>query len=333
MDRASRIAIGRPRRWLAIFLGLCVLTALAGCHHSLTAEKATSPTAGVSITIKSATASTSASATGAKAADTKAAVGSTSTSPPASPSPSATTSSAASSTMGGNASPSTPPSSPGTPSNAACVTSAAQFNCGPFQYPQIEGVSSDPTVGNNVWAPISGWQQTLYANSPGDWHVVANMPAGNTGVVSYPSSSANFSNKPLSDFDEVDSSFSETMNATSQTSAWATYDIWLANSGETDEIMIQHDFANNGACGPDATATFDGQSWYLCDFGSMIAWKLAGNEQSGTVDILAMLTWLQDHGYISTGSELELIGYGWEIASTGGRPETFTVSDYSITTS
>jgi hypothetical protein len=252
----------------------------------------------------------------------------------ASSSPSAA-STAANSTGGGDASPSAAPSSAGVGAGtAACVTSAAQFNCGPFQYPQIRGVSSDPTVGNNVWAPISGWQQTLYANSPGDWHVVANMPAGNTGVVSYPSSGSYFSNKPLvSGFKELQSSFTETMNATSQTSAWATYDIWLSNSGTADEIMIQHDFANNGACGPDATATFNGQNWYLCTFGSMIAWKLRGNEQSGTVDILAMLTWLEDHGYISKSSELSLIGYGWEIASTGSRPETFAVSNYSITAS
>ena len=159
------------------------------------------------------------------------------------------------------------------------------------------------------------------------------MPAGNTGVVSYPSSQALFNNKPLSDFKELQSSFAETMNATSQTSAWATYDIWLTNSGTAHEIMIQHDFANNGACGPDANATFNGQNWYLCNFGGMIAWKLPGNEQSGTVDILAMLTWLKDHGYISTSSELGSIDYGWEIASTGGRPETFTVSNYSMTAS
>jgi hypothetical protein len=210
------------------------------------------------------------------------------------------------------------------------VTSAAQFNCGPFDYPQIEGTSSNPTVGNNVWNPISGWQQTLYANNPGDWNIVANLPAGNTAVVSYPSSSANFNNKPLSDIKELSSSFAETMNANNQTSAWAMYDIWLANSGRASEIMIQHDFANNGACPTAATATFGGQTWNLCDFGNSFAWKLPGNEQSGTLDILAMLTWLQDHGYLSKSSELGAIGYGWEIASTGGGRETFSVSKYTI---
>jgi hypothetical protein len=312
MDSPPPTAIGRRVRWLATSVGFCALTALAGCHNVPAAEQALPSTVGKPVMITSATARVPSSASRTSPAAAKAATG-------------------------GNTHFSTSPSSSGTSAaagngTAACVTSAAQFNCGPFNYPQIEGVSWNPTVGNNVWNPISGWQQTLYANNPGNWSVVANMPAGNTGVVSYPSSSANFNNKPLSSFQEMYSSFSETMNATSQTNAWATYDIWLANSGTAYEIMIQHDFSNNGACGPDATATFDGQSWYMCSLGSMIAWKLPNSEQTGTVNILAMLTWLEDHGYISKSSELRSIGYGWEIASTGGRPETFTVNNYSITT-
>jgi hypothetical protein len=189
-----------------------------------------------------------------------------------------------------------------------------------------------------VWNPIPGWQQTLYANSPGDWHVVANMPAGNTAVVSYPSSGSDYGERKLSSFSAMSSSFSETMNATSGTSAWAAYDVWLNNWN--NEVMIQHDFANNGACPSLATVTFGGsggvpvQKWNLCKYGSELIWKLAGgNEQSGSVDILSMLTWLQNHGYLPQASTLTAIGYGWEIASTGGRSETFTVSQYSISAS
>lgn len=217
---------------------------------------------------------------------------------------------------------------------AACVTSAAQFNCGPFVYPQIEETSSNPTVGNNVWNPISGWQQTLYANNPGSWSVTANMPSGNTAVVSYPSSGSQYGNRALSSFSRMYSSFSEKMDANGSTSAWASYDIWL--NGGKNEVMIQHDFANNGACsGPSATFGGSGgvpvQQWTLCGpWGSEYAWKLAGDEQSGSVDILAMLTWMVNHGYLPNSSTLSSIGYGWEIASTGGQPETFTVSRYSI---
>ena len=214
--------------------------------------------------------------------------------------------------------------------SAACVTSQAKFNCGPFHYPQIAGAPSDPTVGNNVWNPIPGWHQTLYANNPGDWSVVANMPAGNTAVVSYPSSQTLFNDKSLSDFRQLTSSFTETMNANSGTSGWSMYDIWLDNAGKVDEVMVQHDFARNGACGPDASMTFNGQSWYLCNFGNSVAIKLKGDESSGTVDLLAMFNWLKDHGYITSSAQLGAIDYGWEIASTGGQSEKFTVSRYTI---
>lgn len=206
--------------------------------------------------------------------------------------------------------------------------------------------TSNTSVGNNVWAPISGWAQTLYANSPGDWSVRANMPAGNTAVVSYPSLGANFglqSGKPtpLSAFSSLYSSFSENMHATSATSAWAAYDIWLGPSSGTsapDEVMIQHDFANNGACTAEASATFGGsggvpvQKWNLCQFGSELVWKLTGgNEQSGTVNVLGMLDWLVSHRYLPANAGLFLMGYGWEICSTGGRNENFQVTSFSLT--
>jgi hypothetical protein len=134
---------------------------------------------------------------------------------------------------------------------AACVTAALRANCGPFNYPQIEGTSSGPTVSNDVWNPVSGGQQTLYANSPGDWYTVATGPAGNTAVVSYPSSGSDYNERSLSSFPALYSSFSENMNAQS---------------------------------------------------------------------------------YLPQGSDLTAIGYGFEICSTGGEAEKFTVNSFSITT-
>jgi len=243
----------------------------------------------------------------------------------------------------GSTSPGTTPSSTAPVSSApgsgrTCTTSAAKGSCGPYTDPQIQGTSSEPTVNNDVWNPISGWQQTLSASGPGSWSVTASMPAGNTAVVSYPSSGSNYNEKPLSSFAVLRSSFSETMNATSKTSAWAAYDVWL--NDWNNEVMIQHDFASNGACPTLASASFGGsggvpvQTWNLCKYSSELIWKLAsGSEQTGSVDILSMLTWLENHGYLQSRSTLTSIGYGWELASTGGVNETFTVSSYSITAS
>ena len=233
-----------------------------------------------------------------------------------------------------------------------CTTSAPQGSCGPYNsYPDITGTTSSTHIGNNVWNQVHGWRQTLTATSPGDWQVTANMPAGNTAVASYPSIGANYGQvtntpTPLADFSLIRSWFTEKMNATARTSAWAAFDIWLGQGTSpnwTNEVMIQHDFAGNGACAIVATATFPGpggalQPWHLCKFGSELIWKLGANEQhkvseqTGVVHILAMLRWLEGHHYLPARSGLWAIGYGWEICSTGGRPETFTVSAYALRT-
>jgi hypothetical protein len=44
-----------------------------------------------------------------------------------------------------------------------------------------------------------------------------------------------------------------------------------------------------------------------------------------------MLNWLVAHGYLPKDSTLSLIGYGWEICSTGGQNENFEVRRFSIT--
>jgi hypothetical protein len=169
------------------------------------------------------------------------------------------------------------------------------------------------------------------------------MPAGNTAVVSFPNTGESYNSNPLTSFSSIYSSFSENMNPTPGTSAEAAYDIWLNNWN--NEVMIQHDMVNRGGpCGPVlATITFGGhggvpmQSWNLCQYGSELIWQVAGTgdrygEQSGNVDILAMLNWLVNNGgYLPHGSNLTAIGYGFEICSTGGADENFQITGFSVT--
>ena len=104
------------------------------------------------------------------------------------------------------------------------------------------------------------------------------MPAGNTAVVSIPSTTGNYGQvtntpAPLSDYSSIYSSFTENMNATGRTSAEAAYDIWLGQNSSSrwsSEVMIQHDIVNRGTCPVLATATFGGSggvpvhNWNLC---------------------------------------------------------------------
>jgi hypothetical protein len=218
-----------------------------------------------------------------------------------------------------------------------CVTSTLKGSCGPYRYLAITDSNGQNTwVGQDVWNPIPGWSQTLHAADPGNWFVTASMPVRNTSVVSFPNVAQQYYyTNTLADFSSIYSSFSENMHPVSGTSAEASYDIWL--NDWKNEVMIQHDIVNRGTCPAAATATFGGsggvsvQHWNLCKNGSELIWQLSGKaEQSGRVNILGMLTWLVSHRYLPKGSGLTAISYGFEICSTGGQPETFTVGRFSI---
>jgi len=239
------------------------------------------------------------------------------------------------------------PSSAGAGTAAGCSTSDAKGQCGPYSYPADTASSGYNTyVGQNVFNPISGWHQTLHATDPGHWQVTANMPAGNTAVVSYPSTgqggSGDGTAQRISSYTKITSTFAESMHPNPGTDAEAAYDIWTATGVE---VMIQHDFSAlrprcSAAAGDPVLATVGFaepgtgtvQDWQFCQYGKERIWVFAGgSEQSGSVDILAMLTWLMNHGYLPPDSALGLVGYGFEICSTGGKGENFSVSHFSLT--
>jgi hypothetical protein len=232
-------------------------------------------------------------------------------------------------------------------SRAACVTTADNGSCGPYDYPGItDSNGSNTFVLQDVWHPIGGASQTLTAYSPGDWSVVADMPASNTAVVAYPDVQQIFTttrNTPdsLSNFSAITSSFTESMPRGGDNEA--AYDIWTgdaANGNYSEEIMIWvDDHRTTTPLGTDLrTATFGRQTFKVWDTVAKdrtgtISFLLNGNETSGTVDILSMLDYLVRNGYIPSDSGLNQIDFGWEICSTRGVPERFTMSRYELKSS
>lgn len=245
------------------------------------------------------------------------------------------------------------PSASGIGTTWACVKSGPKGGCGPSRYPGVTGTTSDPYVAQNEWGAVAGEMQILSANSPGDWKVVNSTPAGHGGsVTTFPDTGAAFNEAPLSGYSSVTSSFTETMPHNSATSAWAAYDLWFNNWAA--EIMIQHDFTSQGPCTYAAVAQFGGskgvpvQTWGLCTFGSERVWQLVApgtkagdsgatiNESSGSVDIKAMVSYLENPAApdaIPANPTITNLSYGWEIASTGSKPETFQISRYTLNAS
>jgi hypothetical protein len=260
---------------------------------------------------------------------------------------------------------STAPSSATTPTTGPsaalagnrCVTSSHAGNCGPYKYPGITVSNGYSTyVSNDIWNPIPGASQTMTATDPGRWSAVAHMPARNTAVLSYPNTNQIFTTAsnapaPLSGFSKIVATFTESMPDNAQTSAEFGFDVWAGQSTATDsadEMMIWTDTENRGTCGGATvlrTATFGGadgvpvQTWTLCRNGASgpkaeYIWYLAGAQESaGTVDVLSMEKWMVTKGYYPAGTGINQIDFGAEICSTGGAPETFSLSTYTLASS
>jgi Glycosyl hydrolase family 12 len=228
------------------------------------------------------------------------------------------------------------------------VTSAHSGSCGAYNYPPISNSNGYTTyVANDMWScgpdtdTTSCGPQTLTAYDPGNWSVTSTQASGNTAVLTYPNVQQLFTkttntDPALSAFASITSDFTETMNPQAGTDAEAAYDLWLGNTSGPNEVMIWVDNVGRGSGGARqiGTATIGGQAFTVYQYGSgdgEIIFSLDQNEQSGTVDILATLKWLQGHGLASAGAQLGQVDFGFEICSTGGKPEKFAVSRYTLT--
>ena len=186
------------------------------------------------------------------------------------------------------------------------------------------------TLFNDVWGSGAG-PQTIWANSPTNWGVWANHP--NTGgVKSYPNISKT-AGPALSSLHSVTSSFNVSVPSTG---AYETaYDIWCASNAF--EIMLWMN--RTGAVGPLGTrqtsATVGGHTWdvYSGSNGSnkVFSFVRQGNVSSGSVDILAVLRWIEAKGWFGNVT-LGQVQFGFEITSSSGGLN-FVTNSYSASVS
>jgi len=227
-----------------------------------------------------------------------------------------------------------------------------QSTCGPYLYsPDTESSGSNTYVGQDVFNPSSGMTQTTYVTNPGNWYTTAQIPYDSgDSVKSYPSIEQLYNGEVLDNFHNFYSSFAESADQSTNTSTDIGYDIWF-NGGWNNEVMIQTDLVNRGGqCGPVlATVQFGGtngvpvHTWDLCVYGTETIWQFQGTGstygmQSGSVDLLAMLKWLENNTnpntgarYLPAGSTMYDISYGFELCYTNNVQENFTITNFSIT--
>ena len=184
---------------------------------------------------------------------------------------------------------------------------------------------------NNAWNSSAG-PQTIWADSFSHWGAESTQQAGNTAVETYPCVQKDFDNTPVSSFHLIRNGFTESMPAqTAGLDAEAANDVWLNNYGI--EVMIWVDNHGQRPAGNVVShATIFGQKFAVWRGGSTYTFALDHNETTGMTHILAAIRWLIGHGYISSGVTLAQVNFGWEVASTNGRPEDFTVTNYWLHT-
>jgi len=265
---------------------------------------------------------------------------------PTSPSPTPTT-------------PSPTPTTPGPTAAWACTTSSFDGGCD-FADPAVYGSNTTgaSSVRNQIWGPVPGESSVMRANGLQDWQDTITVPAGNTSVTGWPDSqvtvtrwsqSAGMQPDPLTNY----SSLVSTLTLASQDVPGAAYDngfdVWGGPSGTNNdyayEMMIWTDQRNRGTCG-DVTvlgrATFGGDTYTLCRNGpagatSEYIWYHSDssgnpvNQTTTTVDIYAMVQWMIAQGYYPSGYGLNQVTVGSEVCSTGGVPETITLSGWTLT--
>jgi hypothetical protein len=225
-------------------------------------------------------------------------------------------------------------------------------------YPSTRlGSNESDSVVNDEWNYTSALQaQTLSANGIGDWQVTATLAAGNGAVLSSPEArvnvdnpSGNFNPIPLKDYSAISSTFGASLPASPNTrdDYEAMYDIWLgaanqANWSNDQEIMIWTDNHGQTPAGSQvSTATIDGvayQVWVdkgtssLSTNNDIVTFVREVNVTSGTENLMAIFSWLEEHGYTeSANAGLSQINFGFELCSTSGKSETFTVSNFTVT--
>jgi hypothetical protein len=186
-------------------------------------------------------------------------------------------------------------------------------------------------VYNNEWNNSAG-PQTIWADSYQHWGVESTQQAGNTAVETYPCVQKNYNNVPVSSLRLLRNGFTESMPANAKgLDAEAADDVWL-NSYNIEVMIWVDNHGQRPAGNVIGHAMIFGQHFAVWRAGTYYAFVLDHNETTGMTHVQASLKWLVSHGYIKSSATLTQVNFGWEIASTNGKPEDFKITKYWLHT-
>lgn len=187
------------------------------------------------------------------------------------------------------------------------------------------------TVYNNIWGSGAG-TQCISADSGSSWTVTADHP-DTGGVKSYPNAKW-VVGETIAELDRLTTTYDVTVpNAGAYNTA---YDVWDSDYG--NEIMLWVNWY--GPVGPlgsqVATVDLGGHSWtvYRGSNGNnnVYSFLRQGNSTQGTIDILPILDWITQQGWMSQSEVIGDVQLGYEITSSAGGL-TFRTNRFGVTAS
>lgn len=186
-------------------------------------------------------------------------------------------------------------------------------------------------VYNNIWGSGPG-SQCISAESGQEFTVTADHP-DTGGIKSYPNSKW-VVDQPIGEI----GSFTTTYDVTvPQAGAYNTaYDIWDVNYDH--EIMLWLNWY--GPVGPlgsqVGTAELGGHSWTIYNgsngSNNVYSFLRDGNSSQGQIDVVPILDWIVQQGWMSESTVIGDSQLGFEITSSSGGMD-FTVNNYAVSAS
>lgn len=187
---------------------------------------------------------------------------------------------------------------------------------------------ADYSIYNDVWGSGAG-PQSIWANSGHNWGVWSEQP-NTSGIKSYPDSSR-FVGLPVNQLASVKSDFNVTVPSSGAQFETA-YDIWAGSNQYEIMLWVNNSgngpiattytcgttYAPDGACPNYTNVSVGGYTWNVfkgyTDH-NVYSFLSTGQAYSGTVDILAVLHWLQSVSWMGNPT-LDAVQFGWEITSS-----------------
>ena len=187
--------------------------------------------------------------------------------------------------------------------------------------------------------------QRMRVCSPGNWSVTATADnnSGDGAVKTYPNVHRDYHNwstghePKLSAFSSIRSSFASRSPHVGIYDG--AFDIWMNGVADDNstEVMIWTDNYRQAPSGSVVKRglRFSHRTWklYATDDHSYIAYVPNKPLPTGTIALKARLTYLTSHGYLSKGSTVGQVDFGYEIVSTNGSSQRFKVDRFSISSS